>query len=209
MIQLAKLEEELLENLSNADPDTILDNKELIISLETTKATSIEIAEKQKVAQVTEALINESRNVYRIVAAEGAMLYFLLIQLCVVEHMYQYSLGAFTTFFFKAFEKTEQYEEEDKRVVALQKMIRQTIYQWVARGLFERHKLIFMAQIMFRLMAKKIVDVEYTAKEFSFLVYCPMKTENAIPETLVEWLPEPAWYSIQKLGDIEGFETFS
>ena len=46
MIQLAKLEEELLENLSNADPDTILDNKELIISLETTKATSIEIAEK-------------------------------------------------------------------------------------------------------------------------------------------------------------------
>ena len=119
MIQLAKLEEELLENLSNADPETILDNKELIESLEVTKATSIEIAEKQKVAAITEVKINESRNVYRIVAAEGAMLYFLLIQLCVVQHMYQYSLGAFTTFFFKAFEKTEQFEEEDKRVIAL------------------------------------------------------------------------------------------
>ena len=115
----APLEEELLENLSNADPETILDNKELIESLEVTKATSIEIAEKQKVAAITEVKINESRNVYRIVAAEGAMLYFLLIQLCVVQHMYQYSLGAFTTFFFKAFEKTEQFEEEDKRVIAL------------------------------------------------------------------------------------------
>lgn len=53
------------------------------------------------------------REVYRRVAAEGAMLYFLLIQLCVVDAMYQYSLDSFQTFFFKAIEKTEQYEEEE------------------------------------------------------------------------------------------------
>jgi len=53
------------------------------------------------------------REVYRRVAAEGAMLYFLLITLCVVDHMYQYSLESFSTFFFKAIEKTEAFEDEE------------------------------------------------------------------------------------------------
>lgn len=38
-----KLERDLLDTLSKADPDTILDNKELIQQLDTTKKTAIEI----------------------------------------------------------------------------------------------------------------------------------------------------------------------
>jgi len=47
----------------------------------------------------------------------------------------------------------------------LRDMIRIVIYQWVARGLFEKHKQIFRCQLTFRLMQKKIVNVEYTDKE--------------------------------------------
>lgn len=43
-------------------------------------------------------------------------------------------------------------------------MIRITIYQWVSRGLFERHKQIFLSQLIFRLMHKGVVDVQYTAQ---------------------------------------------
>ncbi len=68
------------------------------------------------------------------------MLYFLLIQLNIVNHMYQYSLESFTTFFFKAIDKTDMFDDEENRVLALRQMIRMTIYQWVSRGLFERHK---------------------------------------------------------------------
>jgi dynein heavy chain len=57
--------------------------------------------------------------------------------------MYQYSLESFTTFFFKAIEKTEQDEDDEVRVMALRAVIRMTIYQWVSRGLFEKHKQIF------------------------------------------------------------------
>lgn len=42
-IELAKLEDDLLKNLSDADPATILQNKDLIESLEVTKKTSTEI----------------------------------------------------------------------------------------------------------------------------------------------------------------------
>jgi len=59
------------------------------------------------------------REIYRRVSAEGAMLYFLLIQLNIVSKMYQYSLESFTTFFFKAIEKTESFEDEEQRVLAL------------------------------------------------------------------------------------------
>ena len=111
---------------------------------------------------ISEENINKLREVYRIVATEGAMLYFLLIQLNVVNHMYQYSLEAFQTFFFKAIDKTPKDEDEIQRGLALRLQIRLTIYQWVARGLFERHKQIFMAQLIFRLMQKKIIPIEYT-----------------------------------------------
>lgn len=88
MITLAGLESGLLQQLSDADPDTILQNTELIESLEVTKKTSTEIKEQQLIAVDTEKRINLAREVYRRVSAEGAMLYFMLIKLCVVDHMY-------------------------------------------------------------------------------------------------------------------------
>ena len=79
MIQLYELEANLLTKLTDADPDTILENIELIESLESTKKTSVEIQEAQLVAKKTEEEINAAREIYRRVAAEGALLYFLLI----------------------------------------------------------------------------------------------------------------------------------
>lgn len=143
-----------MQQLSDADPATILQNTALIESLEVTKKTSNEIKEQQAIAKDTEVTINKLREIYRLVAAEGAMLYFLLIQLCVVDHMYQYSLESFTTFFFKAIDKTEPHEEEEQRVLLLRGVIRMVIYQWVSRGLFEKHKQIFRCQLTFRLMQK-------------------------------------------------------
>jgi dynein heavy chain len=77
---------------------------------------------------VTEKNINTLREVYRRVSAEGAMLYFMLITLSFIDPMYQYSLESFTTFFFKAIEKTEMFDDEEHRVIALRSMIRMTIY---------------------------------------------------------------------------------
>jgi dynein heavy chain len=82
-----------------------------------------------------------------------------------------------------------------------------TIYQWVSRGLFEAHKPIVRAQLTFRLMQKKIIHVEYSEKEMAFLLQCPSKMDVANP--LKEWLPDLAWFSMQKLIELEGFEQFA
>jgi len=57
-----------------------------------------------------------------------------------------------------------------------------TIYQWVSRGLFERHKQIFLSSLTFRIMQKGIIDgVEYNPTMMNFLLFCPTKYEPATP----------------------------
>ncbi len=56
-------------------------------------------------------------------------------------------------------------------------------------------------------MQKHIIEVDYTPQQMSFLLRCPTKTDVVNP--LKEWLPDLAWYSIQRLIEIEGFEQFA
>lgn len=41
----------------------------------------------------------------------------------------------------------------------------------------------------------------------TFLLRCPTKSDT--PNTLKDWLPDLAWFSIQKLIELEGFENFA
>ena len=50
------------------------------------------------------------------------------------------------------------------------------------------------------------MTVEYTEKEMNYLINCPTRTDVANP--LKEWLPDLAWFGLQKLNEIEGFENF-
>lgn len=44
-------------------------------------------------------------------------------------------------------------------------------------------------------------------QELNFLINCP--TTTAVPNPLKKWLPDQAWYSVQKLIEIERFESFA
>merc|ERR1719240_2172350 len=73
-VKLAELEALLLEKLANAEGD-ILDDTELILSLEEAKNTSDEVKEKVAFAQEMESKINETSENYRPTAARGALLF--------------------------------------------------------------------------------------------------------------------------------------
>merc|ERR1711907_3111 len=86
----------LLEKLANAEGD-ILDDLDLILSLEDAKKTSDEVKEKVVIAKETEIKINETSENYRPVATRGALLFFLLMDLCKMHSFYKYSLDAFVS----------------------------------------------------------------------------------------------------------------
>mmetsp|Transcript_17270 Transcript_17270/g.33650 ORF Transcript_17270/g.33650 Transcript_17270/m.33650 type:complete len:4514 (+) Transcript_17270:154-13695(+) len=202
MVSLTDLENELLERLSNA-PEDILSDVELIEGLEKTKQAAMEIEIKVEQAKKQEISINIARNEFRAVAAESSWLYFLLIQLNIIDHMYQYSLDAFTGFFLKAMAKAVPSDVVAERVVNLRESIRLIVFTWVSRGLFEKHKLIFTCQLCFKLMTKGSLSEKFQAKLFEFLIRGPKILGQ---EKTVDWLPQANWASLQALIKLPGFD---
>lgn len=85
-----------------------------------------------------------------------------------------------------------------------------TIYRWVQRGLFVKHKQIFLTLLTFRLLQLGIIEgQEYDALKMNFLIFCPQKKDLPLPASLKKWMPELVWFSIQKLTEIELFEQFA
>jgi dynein heavy chain len=121
--------------------------------------------------------------------------------------MYQYSLESFQFFFTKAINATDDFSNDEDRVLALREKIRIVIYEWVARGLYEKHKQIFYTQLTLRLMQKGILPSEpYKFDEVQFLMKCTPKLGGSNP--ISDWLPDTAWYSVQRMIDLEEFKAF-
>jgi dynein heavy chain len=203
-VQLIELEDNLLSRLSAAEGD-IISNVALIEGLEATKKAATEIQAAVVLGKETEIKINIARQVYVPVAEEGAMLYFMICQLNNIDHMYQYSLDSFVMYFYKAIKESPTPEDTHARVQALKTTLRLTIFRWVSRGLFERHKLILMAQLTFQLMARKKLgdDLEWSPLLFQFLLRGGRKANEDKPSSL-DWLPDAAWGTLQFLANLEG-----
>lgn len=93
-ITLKNLEDKLLAGLAASEGD-ILEDIELIQSLEQTKATAVEVATKVQQAHVTGARLTAAREVFRPVAARGAAMYFIMDSLPLLNRVYCYSMANF------------------------------------------------------------------------------------------------------------------
>lgn len=100
--------------------------------------------------------------------------------------MYQYSLDSFVTFFIKSISKAKPADTVDGRVLNLRDALRMTIFTWVSRGLFERHKLIFLSQLTFNLMKRGTLGEEHVINEahFQFLLRGPRKQVTFVASNL-------------------------
>ncbi len=205
MVTLTHLENELLERLSNA-PDDILSDVALVEGLEQTKLASTEIEKDVELAKTQEKSINVARNEFRAVAAEGSWTFFLLNKLHHIDHMYQYSLDAFTTFFTLAVSRAGRADTTSERVVCLRDSARLTIFTWVNRGLLAKHTLIFSTMLCFMLMEHGVLEEKFEPAHFDYLVRGPKKLGL---KTSVDWLPPAAWAALMALVQLEGFENLA
>jgi len=202
-IELQQCEDGLLYELSNAKGD-ILENVTLVENLEATKKTAKEINASMESAVNTQKTIAQSRLTYTPVAVRGSLLFFQIDQLCKIDHMYQYSLEAFMVVFNKALLKAEQPEDKKdiaKRVDNVLSSITQTVFAYVSRGLFERHKLIFSSLLCFAILSRR---GEINTTQLDFLLRGKKKLGIDRPESVAEWCPETNWASVQALAEVEG-----
>ena len=210
-IQLVGLEDNLLQRLADA-PEDILSDVALIEGLESTKRTAKEISQAVQAGKAAQEEVKKAREQYRPQAEEGAMLYFLLTKLSSMDHMYRYSLDSFMTFFKKSMVGAERKKDNIvQHVASLRDSLRLTIFTWVSRGLFERHKLIFLAKMTFDLLKRDMIPTvgggssDWKEDQFQFLLRAPIKSLEPNP---LPWLPNTAWEAISALCELEEFAKF-
>ncbi|NWT20166.1 DYH9 protein, partial [Vireo altiloquus] len=199
-ITLKTLEDNLLSRLSSASGNFLGDTA-LVENLETTKRTAAEIVEKVQEFRVTEARINEARERYRPAACRASLLYCAMSELRAIHPMYQFSLKAFHVVFQKAIERAAPAESLAGRVQSLTDSITFSVFQYTARGLFERDKLTFSAQLTFQIL---LMNKEINPAELDFLLRYPAQPGVTSP---VEFLSDHSWGGIKALSSMEEFRN--
>uniref|UniRef100_A0A4W6EXC9 Dynein axonemal heavy chain 11 n=1 Tax=Lates calcarifer TaxID=8187 RepID=A0A4W6EXC9_LATCA len=197
-IELKLLEDELLTRLSAAESNFLGDNV-LVEKLETTKHTAAEIEMKVLEAKVNEVKINEAREHYRAVAVRASLLYFIMNDLNKINPMYQFSLKAFNVVFHKAVEMAEACEDVKSRVNTLIDCVTYSTFNYISRGLFERDKLTFTAQLAFQLL---LMSKEIDVRELNFLLRFNIDHNYVSP---LDFLSNSAWSAIKVMSFTDEF----
>ncbi|XP_042285828.1 dynein axonemal heavy chain 11 isoform X2 [Thunnus maccoyii] len=197
-IELKLLEDELLTRLSAAESNFLGDNV-LVEKLETTKHTAAEIEMKVLEAKVNEVKINEAREHYRPVAVRASLLYFIMNDLNKINAMYQFSLKAFNVVFHKAVEMAEACEDVKSRVNTLIDCVTYSTFNYISRGLFERDKLTFTAQLAFQLL---LMSKEIDVRELDFLLRFNIDHSYVSP---LDFLSNSAWSAIKVMSFTDEF----
>ena len=78
--------------LNDSKPETLLDDVDLISTLESSKVTSEEIKVKIAESTILEEKIEITRSGYKSVSIRGSILFFVIKDLSIIDPMYQYSL---------------------------------------------------------------------------------------------------------------------
>lgn len=164
--RLLELENEILRLLSEAK-GSLLDDLNLIDTLQESKTISEAVTEQVRSAETTMVKIDAARESYRPCGLRSAIMYFVLNDFAAVDPMYQFSLDAYEKLFIMSIEKSS---ERNSQVNSIEDRIEQlndyhtlATYKYACRGLFERHKMILSLHI-----ATKVLRTQGDLNEIEF-----------------------------------------
>ncbi|XP_060518939.1 LOW QUALITY PROTEIN: dynein axonemal heavy chain 10 [Cylas formicarius] len=190
---LQNLEDSLLRELSTTTGN-MLDNVELVQTLENTKIKASEVTEKLELG--TSQDIDRLRDVYRPVAIRGAVLFFVMADMAAVNAMYQYSLTSYLEVFAFSLRKALPHTVLDRRLMNIVSTLTQNVYDCGCTGIFERHKLLFSFQMTVRL--EQNAD-RVTQSELDFFLKGSVSLEKSSRECPAPWIGTQNWENILKL----------
>eukprot|EP00825_Cyclidium_porcatum_P006754 TRINITY_DN1337_c0_g1_i4.p1 TRINITY_DN1337_c0_g1~~TRINITY_DN1337_c0_g1_i4.p1 ORF type:complete len:1759 (+),score=318.71 TRINITY_DN1337_c0_g1_i4:667-5943(+) len=197
--QVKEAQDKILDLLAEAK-GMILDDVELIQTLESSKQKSAQIATELEESQQIEAEINESRNLYTSVAIRGTILYFVIQDLSGIDPMYQYSLNYFKRLFKQAMETCEKSNVLDERLMLLNENITKVMFLQICRGLFESHKKLYSFLICCNI---KRQSTEITPQTWNLLIrghsLSTKEIEEAEPMPETQLFNKNSWNTIIQL----------
>ena len=196
---LSKIEDQILDNLSkNKDNiEECLKNSELIDILTDSKKTSTQINEKLKISEKTEKEIDEKREIYRPSAKRASLLFFSLIDLAMIDPMYQFSLIQFKELYQTTIKKLPVNEDNDQRLKDIDEATTKSSFDFTCRALFERDKPLFSFLMTIKIiMGEQTNEDKIKSTELRFLLAGPSsEIQVEPPENPTKWISPNDWNS--------------
>lgn len=196
-IEITKLESRLLEELADSSGD-LLQNTQLINSLNEVKAQSNSIQSALKHSSKLQKELDEKRDVYRPFAHLGALLFFVVTDLANLNRMYQFGLKDFLDMFKKTLETYQGSDEINEKISSLQLTFAQRCFYHVSIGLMKKDRLAYGLNIIRR------INEECYPEDF-WNAFVGSKTSVVSLEELSfpSWVPNSAY---PKLAALLSFE---
>jgi dynein heavy chain, axonemal len=200
--KIKQLEDDLLFRLSNSTGN-LLDDVELIDVLNNTKQTAQDVNEKLATASETNIKITEACEEYRPVAHRATLIYFLIAEFATCNVMYQTSLKQFNQLYELAIDNAEQAKMPAKRIANIISHMTYSIYLYIQRGLFERHKLTFALMMTNKIL---VSSGELGAELVSvFLKGGGSLDIKSVARKPKDWIPDRCWLDIVALSKLPSF----
>ncbi|MED6287505.1 Cytoplasmic dynein 2 heavy chain 1 [Characodon lateralis] len=121
----------------------ILENRELIDSLNQTKASSALIQESLVESHRLQASLDQERDAFLPFAESASKMYFVITDLSKINNMYCFSLASFLRLFQRALQAKKEDVNTEARIAALENNLKIMVYEYVCRSLFKADQLMF------------------------------------------------------------------
>lgn len=177
---------------------SLLDNVELINTLDASKTTWEEVNTMLAAAEETSRKIESTSQQYRPCSVRASLLFFVLADLSRVDGMYQFSLDAYTDLFSLSITDSPKSDMLLERIRHLNDYHTYAMYKYTSRGLFERHKLLLSLQMAARVLAAaNALD----SAEFGFFLCGGTVLDRSMQQTNPDsaWISEEAWDNVTEL----------
>ncbi|CAI5672498.1 unnamed protein product [Oreochromis niloticus] len=200
---LQDLEDEILR-LLNESTGSLLDDVQLVNTLQSSKVTATEVSKQLESSEQTELKIDSAREAYRPCAERASILFFILSDMGRIDPMYQFSLDAYINLFNLSIEKSKRSQKLEERITNLNDYHTYAVYKYTCRGLFEAHKLLFSFQ-----MCAKILEVagKLNMDQYNFLLRggIVLDKKGQMDNPFTSWLADSSWDNITQLDKLPGF----